>query len=398
MKNRWLILLAGIVIQTILGGIYAWSIFVPTLIENHGLSKGQCGTIFGLCIAVFTLAMIGGGRVLVSKGPRVTSVIGAVLFIVGYLLAAMSGGSYPLLLLGISLFSGAGIGFGYVCPLTVGMKWFPKSKGLIAGVTVAGFGGGAIVLSSVAAYYLDAGMDVLRFFMWLGIVPGALLLAASLLLDVPSRTQQTAPTGSVRQEVMTLPFLLCTLGMFVGTFSGLLVIGNLSPIVLDAGLSVELAATAVSVFAVGNAVGRILWGILFDRIAYKTIPASLGVFAGTLLTLSVASHPWLILFCAGLLGFGFGANFVIYASAISRYFDGALFPRLYPICFLGYGLAGVTGPAIGGYIADATGAYDPALFLSITMMAATTILMISGLRSFANGQVPDAPSMVVAGD
>ena len=42
-----------------------------------------------------------------------------------------------------------------------------------------------------------------------------------------------------------------------------------------------------------------------------------------------------------LIGFCFGANFVLYASAISRYFGTGAFPRLYPICF-GYGVAGVT--------------------------------------------------------
>ncbi|HMA62058.1 MAG TPA: MFS transporter, partial [bacterium] len=166
MKNKWVNLIAGIIIQTILGGIYAWSIFVPHLINNYGLSKGQCGTIFGVSIAVFTLAMTLAGRILSRRGPRFTASIGAVLFLVGYLIASFSGGSFIILLVGIGLFAGSGIGFGYVCPLSVGMQWFPKHKGFITGVAVAGFGGGAIILSSVASHFLNAGMNVLIFFRW----------------------------------------------------------------------------------------------------------------------------------------------------------------------------------------------------------------------------------------
>ncbi|MFW5870102.1 MAG: MFS transporter [Candidatus Sumerlaeota bacterium] len=394
MKNRWIVLAAGILIQTILGGIYAWSIFVPYLIDDYALSKGQCGTIFGLCIATFTLSMIAGGRLLSAKGPRLTALVGAVLFLSGYLVASASGGSFLLLLLGISILSGAGIGFGYVCPLTVGLQWFPNSKGLITGVSVAGFGGGAIVLSSLATHFLDAGMDVLILFRWLAAIAGGLLILASLLLAVPWEIKKTATTNPILSEILTLPFLLCLFGIFMGTFSGLLVVGNLSPIALNAGLSVELAATSVSIFAVGNALGRIAWGFLFDRIRYISIPASLACFALVLMVLAVSSNTMILLFCAGLLGFGFGANFVIYASALSNHFDIASFPRLYPVCFLGYGLAGVTGPGIGGFLADLTGNYQTALYLSAAMVAFAALVTAAGLRVFQTQPIPEQEPLV----
>ena len=88
MNNRWLILAAGCLIQTILGGIYAWSTFVPYLSKDYGLSSGQCGLIFGLAILTFTSTMILAGRVLTQKGPRFTAMIAAGLFTLGYLLAS----------------------------------------------------------------------------------------------------------------------------------------------------------------------------------------------------------------------------------------------------------------------------------------------------------------------
>ncbi|MBD3394104.1 MAG: MFS transporter, partial [Chitinivibrionales bacterium] len=131
--NRWLVLVAGCLIQTVLGGIYAWSTFVPYLIKDYGLSTGQCGFIFGVTILTFASTMIFTGRVLIKKGPRFTALIAAGLFTSGYLFASMSGGSFALLLLSLGGIVGIGIGFGYVCPLSVGMKWFPDKKGLVTG-------------------------------------------------------------------------------------------------------------------------------------------------------------------------------------------------------------------------------------------------------------------------
>jgi OFA family oxalate/formate antiporter-like MFS transporter len=59
---------------------------------------------------------------------------------------------------------------------------------------------------------------------------------------------------------------------------------------------------------------------------------------------------------------------VVYASSIVDRFGVELFPRLYPLCFLGYGLAALVGPPIGGWIADAGDSYIPAVALSAAMV------------------------------
>ena len=152
--KRWVVLMAGVVLQTILGGVYAWSAFVPALTGEHGLSNGQCGMIFGVTIAVFSVVMIPGGRLLQTLGPRITAGIGALLFAAGYVVASFSGGDFWVLVLGIGCLTGAGIGAGYVCPLTVAMKWFPSNQGLVTGVAVAGCRGGATPPSSLPALAL----------------------------------------------------------------------------------------------------------------------------------------------------------------------------------------------------------------------------------------------------
>ena len=374
MKNRWVVLAAGVLIQTVLGGIYAWSTFAPYLGKSYGLNKGQCGFIFGLTIAVFSLAMIPAGRLLAKKGPRLTASIGAILFMSGYLIASTSQGSYTMLLLSLGVAAGAGIGFGYVCPLSVGMKWFPEKKGLVTGVAVAGFGGGAVALSSVAGHYLQSGMDVLTFFRYFGLVSGGILLAASMLLVDPEETRAGAAKEKNYAAVFTAPFIILTLGMFAGTFAGLLIIGNLSPIMLKLGLTKSEAIFAISLFAVGNAIGRVSWGYAFDYLGYKSIPAYLLAYALFSIMLLLPLGNKLVLLTVALLGFGFGANFVLYASTVTRQFGIESFPNLYPICFLSYGLAGITGPGVGGRIADYTGSYNTALYISIGIIVFAVLL------------------------
>ncbi|MGM0444517.1 MAG: MFS transporter, partial [Fibrobacterota bacterium] len=152
-KNiRWVVLMAGVLLQTAIGGIYAWSAFVPSLVEHHGFSRAQTGLLFGVQVIIFTITTLPAGKLLQKRGPRLTAAIGAVLFGLGYVLASFAGSSFAGLLLSLGVVTGIGIGMVYVCPLTTGMKWFPRNKGMVTGVAVAGFGAGAIALSAVAEY------------------------------------------------------------------------------------------------------------------------------------------------------------------------------------------------------------------------------------------------------
>ncbi len=383
--QRWIALIGGVVLQMVLGGIYAWSAFTGHLTEDHGLSKVQCGLIFGGMIAVFTLAMLLAGRVLARWGPRKTAGLGAVLFGAGYVMASFSGGQFWLLLVSLSGVTGAGIGFGYVCPLSVGMKWFPRNRGLVSGVAVAGFGGGAIVLSWLAdGLMVGGGMDVLGVFRVVGLVLGAVAFVGAMGLSEPKHAGEAtgkAP-AHLRAPFSSRPFRLICLGMFAGTFAGLLTIGNLSPLMEKLGVEHALATWSISLFAVGNAVGRIAWGQVHDRLGSRwTIPLSLACLGLGLLLLLLHLSPAVLLPVVFLVGAGFGACFVVYASSLAEYFGVEQFARLYPVCFLGYGLAGLTGPPMGGWFADATGSYRLAVLLSVALVGLATLWIGFRLRT-----------------
>lgn len=388
MKNRWTVLASAILTQTILGGIYAWSTFVPSLIKNYNLSNGQCGLIFGMSIAVFTVAMTFAGRIMVKKGPTFTATISAILFTAGYMLASFSNGNFYLLLISLSFIAGTGIGFGYVGPLTIGMKWFPKKKGLVTGVSVAGFGGGAIILSNIAKHFILMDIDILTFFRWMAYILGPILfIVAQFMINPPESKNIVHDNKWELSAILSIPFATLLIGIFSGTFSGLLIIGNIVPLLEKTGASHHMAVWSISIFAAGNALGRVIWGELFDVLGIKSIPISLAGFIVSLLLLLMHLPIMLTLFITGLLGFSFGGCFVIYASALSRQFGVDEVPTLYPIVFLGYGIAGVFGPGIGGRLADYTGSYDTAIYLSIIIVSVAFVLTIFGTRSFKKHSV-----------
>ncbi len=368
-------------VQVVLGSIYAWSVYTPALNAKYGLARSESGFVFGLTIAVFALSMIPAGRWMEKIGPRWTASIGAGLFAAGYVWASFSQGKLAWLLAGIGVVTGTGMGFGYVCPLTVAMRWFPQSRGLVTGITVAGFGSGAVVASNLARYLMETiRMDVLEVFRFIGLVMGGAALAGALLLRQPpgEEPRPRAPLPSARFSGLPgYPFWHLCAGMFAGTFAGLLAIGNLKPLVLSLGLPEHLTTLAIGLFAVGNATGRISWGYVHDRLrSRKTILLSLGFLGLSMLPLLMDSPAGaIVLATVFLCGAGFGACFVVYASSIVEYFGAHAFPRYYPICFLGYGLAGLTGPAIGGWIADTWKTYDAAVLSSLVLVAAALMLL-----------------------
>ncbi len=374
---RYAILLAVVIIQICGGGLYSWSSFVPYLTKNYGLSTAQTQIIFGGLIAVFSISMVYAGRLLKRKTPLFVAGIGGILFGIGYLIGSFSSGNFWLLILGLSVIGGIGTGFCYVCAISLGVKWFPEHKGLVTGVSVMGFGGGAIIMSFVAVSLFGKGFDVLEIFRLTGIVYGLLMFVSAMILrNPPTVSVNTAKdTTNIKKLVFDPFFISCFLGLFSGTFAGLMVIGNLKPIALSNGISIALAATGISVLALGNASGRILWGYITDKAGRRAIPASLLLLLLSLFLLGLSGSSGLLFIVSSFfVGLGFGGCFVVYAAMVASRFGADRVGFIYPYVFLAYGLSGITGPWTGGFLHDISGGYTFSIMASFLIVLAGLFL------------------------
>ncbi len=372
--KRWTALTASIIMQTCLGMVYAWSTFVPALEREHGITSAQSGLIFGICIASFTISMVFAGMLQQKYGPRRVGMIGGILFLAGYLVGSLPDAGFALMLTGFGGLAGAGIGFAYVCPLATGVKWFPKQKGLITGLAVAGFGLGGVFFAQAGQQMLDAQLPVLTTLSYIGRVVGITVICCSVFLFVP-RSVTIATANTPKRESVWLilkqpQFRILLWQMFCGTFGGLLIIGNLKPIGLQNGLTAEAATFAVMLFAVGNAAGRVLWGLWYDRTGARVIMACLLLLACGAATLP--SFPIQPLFYTAtlMIAFAFGGCFVLFAARVADEFGADRISEVYPFVFLGYGFAGLVGPAVGGWMLElGDSALIPCLMVIVLALA-----------------------------
>src|SRR5437899_9683273 len=165
--NRWYIALAGVFMQLALGAVYAWSVFRIPLARQFGWSISEVTLTFTISIFVLGIAAFFGGLWLTRKGPRIVALTGGALYGLGVFLASFST-RISWLYLTYGLIGGIGLGFAYIVPVAVLVKWFPDRRGLITGVAVGGFGAGALVTAPVAMRLIQS-VGVLSTFAYLGI-------------------------------------------------------------------------------------------------------------------------------------------------------------------------------------------------------------------------------------
>lgn len=149
--------------------------------------------------------------------------------------------------------------------------------------------------------------------------------------------------------------------------------------VVSRGLRDSVATLAVPLFAVGNTLGRLIWGRLYDKWGpQRTVERSISFLFVSITLLLIGQNPALLLVSVVGIGFGFGSCFVIYASSVADLFGIHNVPKIYPFLFGSYGISALIGPSAGGILADYTSSYVWGLIASIALLGITVgILKLS---------------------
>jgi len=382
--NRWLVVVGAVLIQLCLGAIYAWSVFTgvlkdPVAEDGGGWSNLETQIVFSVGLAMFAIVMVWAGRRLATWGPQRLAILGGVTLGVGYFIAGFDGGmNFWIVLLGVGFIGGAGIGFAYVVPIAVGMRWFPDHKGMITGAAVAGFGFGALGWVKIAGDWgnLIENQGIGTTFMIYGVAFAALVLAGSFAMKMPPAgwlpAGFTPPAKAVhsggenftpREMIKTPQFHLISLTFFVSAGAGLMAIGlmKLWPVealtsngILEADAD-AITNTAMAVFfSLANGIGRLAWGTISDKLGRKNSVVIMAASQGILLFLFIpmAETEWLLYLGATLIGFNFGGNFSLFPSLTADEFGNEAVGTNYPWVFLAYGAGGIVFPNLGGWLGD----------------------------------------------
>jgi OFA family oxalate/formate antiporter-like MFS transporter len=377
LQNRWVVALAGIAIQMMLGTVYAWSVFKNPLVKNHGWSVPQVGFTFTLAIFFLGFSAALGGRFVDKAGTKKIASIAAVLFGTGTLLAGLADsiGSLWLLWIGYGVVAGIGNGLGYVTPVTVLLRWFPDKKGFITGLAVMGFGLGAALVGQIGPVMINKIGIANTFYIFGSIFIIGLYVAAQKLVNPPADyilnngTKNNLIETSVNfkdARSMNQFYILWGI-LFLNVTAGIAIISNLSPMAQQQ-LSLKdpalMAGRIVAIAALFNGFGRLFWGTISEKIGRNK--AFLLIF-GTQIPLfiilpHISSAVLFTIICCYILlcyGGGFGTMPSFAADTFGPKYIGGIYG---PILFA-WGTAGAVGPMLMEWVKKTSGSF--ALALSI---------------------------------
>ncbi len=402
----WAVVLAGTVINLCLGCLYAWSVWLKYLTDEaymvaHGwagaLTAEQASNPKSLCIIIFALLMIPGGKIQDKFGPTTGATIGAICMGIGMIIAG-TGKSYGAILWGFGVGGGIAMGIAYAAPVPATGKWVgPHQRGMLIGITVSGYGGAAFYVAPLIKWIIVS-YSLSASFLALGIAYLIVIFLAGLVLAWPeagyeppkppeSWVQAQAAKASVTRTdwapseiVKTWQMYALILLFCLNTQAGLLIIGHAAKFIKP-----MLASGFILVSAGGalNAAGRIGTGKYSDIIgrdrAYIINAAAAAVCMFALPSI-IAARSLFLAFVACLIAYWvYGGGLSLIPSYTLDFYGPKNLGMNYGLVFLGWGF-GAFMPKLGGYIRDHTGKYDWAFYIAGILLIVAILIALATKR------------------
>ena len=393
----WRVTFAGLGINLALGILYTWSIFKMSIKESimagdgvFNWSLASLNDPYAVCCLVFAFAMIFAGRVQDKTSPKVTAVIGGILTGSGLILIALST-SWVIWIMGFGILMGLGLGFEYASATPPAIKWFPPAKtGMIAGIVVAGFGLASVYIAPLGTYLIGK-FGLSQSMMIFGVAFLVVVsVLAQFLVNPPegyvhpdaraTATSPAAPTGtdfSPGEIIKTGAFYKLWIMFCVASGAGLMIIGGVAGMA-KTGMG-SMAWVVVALMAVGNASGRVVAGILSDKIGRTNTLFIMLVFQAFVifsLLFITPSQVVLLVLAATFIGFNYGTNLSLFPSATKDYFGLKNFGANYGLVFSAWGVGGFVFPRVSQMIVAYTNSPRMAYILAAGLLLTGAVLAL----------------------
>jgi len=389
--NRWGLAAAGFLMQMALGAVYAWSVFRIPLAKQFHWSIEEVTFTFTVSIFVLGVACFFGGLWLNRKGPRVVALTGGFLYGLGVFLASFSANKLWWLDLSYGVIGGIGVGFAYIVPIAVLVKWFPDRRGLITGIAVGGFGAGALVTAPVATRLIQS-VGVLQTFAYLGIAYLVITMGTGLCMMNPpdnwrpagwsptviQSAQRAAKDYTLGGALKTWQWWALWSLLFLNTSAGISIISQESPMFQEIGkVSAVVAAGMVGLVSIGNAAGRIFWAWISDGVTRRWAFVTMFLIQARLFwLLPVSSSVGLLTVLSFIVLMCYGGGFGTMPAFTADYFGAKNVGPIYGLMLTAWGSASAFGPLLIAHMRQSSGTYSSGLHVIAGIMAVSTLLPI----------------------
>lgn len=395
LKKRWIYIINGFIVFLFMGCGLAWSVFMIPVEEAFGWTRDQTSLAFTANILCFSVGSILTG--ILSKRFSFSTLlkISAIMMGLGFFGAGFISAPWHLYLT-YGIIVGTGIGLGYNCVLSACPLWLPERAATATGILLMGYALSTAVFGPLLNSLIDS-IGIISTFKTLAIVCGGGIFLGSFLLKIPSieemnqlpqvdrhegkQEYNVVTSKMIRKPIFWVYYLVTVL---LGGL-GLVIINHCSPILTE-GLAVSAAFSAlvISIASISNGVGRVLWGLVYDKFGViKTLfligacftIASVGLFLSYSLNI-----VFIFIISDCLLMFSYAGNAVTCPSVIRTLFGHRTFSLNYSVLATDAVFTSIF-PSIAGVIQLATGNYHIPLLLLIVIgvVAILTICILTKL-------------------
>ena len=366
-------LVAGLALQLAFGIVFAWGAVVPLVRAHEHWPPLLLGAVFAGTPAGYGIGTAVGGRLADRLSPRLLCWASLGLLAAGFGLAFIAPSGLTFVAAYAFLGLGVGGGVGMAGSVAAMARVLPHARGSVGGVASAVYASSAVFQAPlIGALAPHAG--------WLGALRTVgscmAILAAGLLTLMPSlpaagacRPEATR-AGLLRSRGVWRGFLLALCASPFGAFAAV-------------NLGTVLAAAAVALFGVGNAMGRLTAGVAADRVGVTRVMLLVLIvqlFAALVLFLRIG--PTVGLVAALAAGLALGGT----AGSLARAGADAVPERpnsAFGLVFTGFTAGSLLGPLAGAMIEPP----DAWLIMATPAVVGLALLLaFSGDRTAGPGQ------------
>jgi OFA family oxalate/formate antiporter-like MFS transporter len=373
-KNKYLIVLAGMIMQLSIGSIYAYSKWIEPLSKELNWDAHDTKTGFSLAICFLGLTAAFMGNFAQKIGPTKAGFIAATFLTIGLLGSALAVklNSIYLFYLTFGVLQGVGLGFGYIVPVYTVVKWFPDRPGLASGIIIMSFALGSLLASFlIGPLYTSLGLS--GAFSTLGICYGICMLLSALYLSNPINTnaeQQVHIDLTPKQIITDKRFIALWFLLFLNVCGGIAIISKAAILGEEVvGMSATQATMFVAIIGLFNGLGRLFWSSISDKIGcWNTFMIFIGINAACFALIpTFSTNQTSFQTLTFIIIAGYGAGFATMPSFVKSIFGAEKYGQVLGYTLTAWSAAGFVGPLLLGLSTDISIFYLFAILLVIAL-------------------------------